>query len=133
MKKKTVILLLFVGLSIAYAGAFLTNFSVKSQDGNVVITWQTSSETDVKNFVIQRSTKINGVWVDITTIEPEADHNYEYTDQSAYKTSDAVYYYRLAIVDYSGAITYSNKETVAHSVSGIKRTWGSIKALFSNR
>jgi len=129
MKKKIVISLLLVALSIAYAGAFLTNFSVKSQDGNVIIAWQTSSETDVKNFVIQRST-IKGGWIDIATIEPEADHNYEYIDQSAYKTADAIYYYQLKIVDYSGSITYSNKETVAHSVSSVKRTWGSIKALF---
>jgi hypothetical protein len=129
MKKKLIISLIAITLSAIYAGAFLTNFSVKSQDGDVIITWQTSSETDVKNFVIQRST-IKGGWIDIATVEPEADHNYEYVDQSAYKTTDTIYYYQLKIVDYNGSITYSNKETVAHSVSSVKRTWGSIKALF---
>ncbi len=130
MKKKLIISLIVITFSAIYAGALLTNFSVKSQNGNVVIAWQTSSETDVKDFVIQRSNKINGVWIDVATIEPEADHNYEYIDQSAYKTSDAIYYYRLGIVDYNGSISYTNKETVAHSVSSVKRTWGSIKALF---
>jgi hypothetical protein len=129
MKKKLIISLIVITFSAIYAGALLTNFSVKSQDGNVVVSWQTSSETDVKDFVIQRSS-VKGGWVDIATIEPEADHSYEYVDQSAYKTTDAIYYYQLKIVDYNGSVSYSNKETVAHSVSSVKRTWGSIKALF---
>ena len=58
--------------------------------------------------------------------------NYEYTDQTAFKTNDQVYKYRIEIVDKDGSLSYSKEMSVLHNngISGVKRTWGSIKALF---
>jgi len=55
---------------------------------------------------------------------------YSYTDRTAYKTSDNVYVYRLRIVESGGTASFSQDVPVTHSVSSVKRTWGSIKAMF---
>ena len=129
MKKKLLISFIILTFSVIYAGVNLLSYSVKSQDGNVIISWQTASETNLKNYVIERKT-VNGNFVEIATVEPRADKTYEYIDQTAYKTTDAVYVYRLKIVDNDGTVSYSDERPIAHNVSSVKRTWGSIKALF---
>ena len=129
MKKKLLISFIILTFSVIYAGVNLLSYSVKSQDGNVIISWQTASETNLKNYVIERKT-VNGNFVEIATVEPRADKTYEYIDQTAYKTTDAVYVYRLKIVDNDGTVSYSDERRIAHNVSSVKRTWGSIKALF---
>ncbi|KAB2838307.1 MAG: hypothetical protein F9K45_11520, partial [Melioribacteraceae bacterium] len=113
---------------ILSAGAFLNYFNTRSDNGNVIISWQTGQETNVRNFVIERA-PFNGTYIDIATIAAKGNNStYEYVDESAYKTNDQVYIYRLRIVDNDGSTSYSGLSQVAHSVSGIKQTWGSIKA-----
>lgn len=128
MKIKFLILFL-ITLSVIYAGAELVSFSAKSQNGNVVLNWQTSSETNLKHFVVERKS-VDGSYFDIAVVEPRSDKNYQYIDQSAFKTLDAVYSYRLRIVDNDGSASYSSIQSVYHNVSSVKRTWGSIKQLF---
>ena len=129
MNKKLLISILLIVATGVFAGVNLISFTVKSQDGNIVLNWQVSSENNLKNYIVERST-VNGNFVEIAVVQPEADKNYEYIDKTAFKNSDAVYIYQLAIVDNDGNVTLSDKKSVAHNVSSVKRTWGSIKALF---
>ena len=121
------VFIVFAGL--VYAGADLLKFTVRSQGGNVVISWQASSETNLDHYVVQRKT-YNGSFIDIATVQPRADMNYEVTDASAYKDSETLYVYQLEMVDKNGHSSFSWEVAVPHNVSGVKRTWGSIKALF---
>lgn len=129
MKIKSIILLLILIGSVIFAGAQLVYFNASSHDGNVILEWKTSSETNLKHFVIERK-NANGNFIQLAIVEPNADQTYEYIDRTAFKTSDALYTYRLKIVDNDGSVSYSAPASVAHSVSSVKRTWGSIKALF---
>ena len=134
MKKRFIqifLFLLFISLTgLLSAGAFLNYFNTKSDNGNVTITWQTGQETNVRNFVIERM-PINGNFIEIATLPAKGNNStYEYVDETAYKANDQVYVYRLKIVDNDGSASYSGVSHVAHSVSGVKQTWGSIKALF---
>jgi hypothetical protein len=129
MNKKILISLIILAFSAVYAGVILTSFDVKSQNGNVIISWQTSSESNVNYFAVERKS-VKGNFVELAQIQPQADHTYEYVDQSAYKTTDAVYVYHIKIVDNDGGVSYSDERAVVHNVSSVKRTWGSIKALF---
>ncbi len=114
----------------AFGGAQFNSFEVNSNQGNVVVQWATGEETNLSHFVVSRKT-VNGEFVDIATVEPKGSNSiYEYVDENAYKTNDAVYIYQIKIVDNDGTITLSNELTIAHIVSSVKRTWGSIKALF---
>lgn len=134
MKKRLIqiaaVSLIFALTGILTAGAFLNYFNTRSDNGNVIVSWQTGQETDVRNFVIERA-PFNGTYIDIATVAAKGSNStYEYADESAYKTNDQVYIYRLRIVDNDGSVSHSGLSQVAHSVSGIKQTWGSIKALF---
>lgn len=129
MKIKFNILLITIISSVIFAGAQLIYFNATSKDGNVILEWKTSTETNLNYFVIERATASGG-FIPIARIEPRADRTYEFIDQTAFKSADAIYTYRLKIVDNDGTVTYSAPVSVAHSVSSVKRTWGSIKALF---
>ncbi|MCL4547730.1 MAG: hypothetical protein M1495_04085 [Bacteroidetes bacterium] len=128
-KTKNIIAILLVFTGILFAGADLVKFAARSNGSNIVIRWQTSTETNVKQFVIERKT-VNGSFVEIGVVYPQADKNYEYVDQTAFKASDQLYVYRLKIVDNDGTTSFSWEVAVPHNVSSVKRTWGSIKALF---
>ena len=128
--KKIIAILLVIQVSILFAGVYLSSFEVRSDGSNVVLTWQTQSETNLSHFVVERKPSNSDQFIELAYIQPEPDKDYEYIDQSAYKAMDSYYVYRLKIVDFNGTHSFSREESVYHQVSGVKRTWGSIKALF---
>ena len=129
--KKVVVLSLIIFAATVFAGAYFYDFNVYHDGDNVVITWKTLQENNVKEFVVQRSTPQSS-FVDIASIQPKGNNSsYSYTDQSAYKTSDLVFIYQIKIVGNDPSdITYSKPQSVLQNVSGVKQTWGSIKAMF---
>jgi len=63
-------------------------------------------------------------------VAPKGNNSfYEFVDQTAFKTTASVYQYRIRIVAQDGT-TYSKVMVVSHNVSSVKRTWGSLKAMF---
>ena len=123
----TIVLLAFVAL---YAGTFLEYFHGRSEGDDVRLEWKTREEVNLQHFEIERKTPQNS-FVEISTVQPNGSNSYyTYLDQSAYKTTDMIFIYRLKIIDTNGQTSYSNEVTVSHNVSGVKRTWGSIKAMF---
>lgn len=128
-KIKNIIALILVFAGILCAGASLVSFSAKYNGSNIVVSWQTSNEVNVKQFVVQRKT-LNGGYVDLGVVYPQADKDYEFVDKTAFKSNDQIYVYKLKIVDNDGSESYSGESSVVLNVSSVKRTWGSIKALF---
>jgi hypothetical protein len=130
MKFKSTILLIALSVGIIFAGVDLLKFTARSSGGNIILNWQTTSETNLRQYIIERKT-YNGTFMDVSTVQPRDDKNYEFVDQTVFKTYDQLYIYRLKIVDNNGSVSYSSEIPVPHSnVSSVKRTWGSIKALF---
>ena len=128
-----VILALIVTLWVGYAlaGAILNSFTARSTNGDVVLEWRTGEEKDIVRFEVQRKAGLQGDYVTIGSVNPTGTNSpYQYIDKSAYKITDTIYKYRLAIVNTAGPPDYSIELTVTHGVSGVKRTWGSIKAMF---
>jgi hypothetical protein len=132
-KQLIVISLLVVTLwaSLALAGAILNRFTVaRNVGGDVVVDWATGEETNIKQFEVQRLAGVQGEYMSLAIVLPKGSSStYEFVDKSAYKTSDAVYKYRIAIIGNDGSIGYSQELTVS-GLSGVRRTWGSIKAMF---
>ncbi len=113
-----------------FAGALVNIFTVSNQGDNIEITWSTGQETNLKDFVIQRKTYQSN-YTDIATIQPKGSNSsYSYIDRAAYKTNDVLYIYRLKIEDNDGSVSYLDQQSISHSISAVKRTWGSIKAMF---
>lgn len=117
-------------IGTAFAGAYLDYFHVMNKGDDAVIEWKTSQETNLHNFVIERRGP-QSQFTEIATIQPHPDNSfYSYTDKAIYKSNDYIFIYRLKIVDNNQQVSYSNEASVSLSISGVKRTWGSIKAMF---
>ncbi len=125
------VILLLVSAT-AFGGAFLDFFNGRSDGDNIVLEWKTRSESNLLRYEIQRKAGQDGEFVTLSTVNPKGSNSlYTYIDRSAYKATESIYVYRLKIVDATGGpASYSNDITVSHSVSSVKRTWGSIKAMF---
>lgn len=127
---KSAIFFILLTATVALAGAMISIFQARSEGEDIILEWQTTQENNVKEFVVQRRTP-NGEFFDLATLPPKGENSfYSFRDESAFKTTEAFYIYRLKIVDNDNSITYSAEVSVAHQVSSVKRTWGSIKALF---
>lgn len=125
---KILVAILFV--TSAFAGAYFDYFHVRSEGDDAVIEWRTSQENNIKNFVVERRGP-RSAYSEVQTFQPKGDNSiYTFRDQSVYKQNDYIFIYRVKIVDNNGLSTYSNEASVSLSISGIKRTWGSIKAMF---
>ncbi|MCE1190259.1 MAG: hypothetical protein LWX56_14115 [Ignavibacteria bacterium] len=128
MKKFLVLFLICFGFALATA--ILDTFTAKSEGDSVKLEWRTTDEVNVKEFVIERK-GVYGSFTPIASLTPHGNNSsYSFTDQNMYKTAASVYVYRLRVNDNSGTYIYSKEISVSHSLSGIKRTWGSIKAMF---
>jgi len=131
MKTKYIIALFIFTSGLMFAGANIPQgLSVRSDGNNIIIAWQAISETNLKQYIIQRKSG-NGDYVDVAWINPRPDMNYEFTDREVFKTTGSWYKYRLKIVDNDGSYsTLDQVGMISPNVSSVKRTWGSIKALF---
>ncbi|MCB2203431.1 hypothetical protein KQI65_01680 [bacterium] len=125
-------LVLLIVSATAFGGAFLDFFNGRSDGENIILEWKTRSESNLLRYEIQRKAGQDGEFVTLSTVNPKGSNSlYSFTDRSAYKATESIYVYRLKIVEASGSpASFSNEITVSHSVSSVKRTWGSIKAMF---
>ncbi len=124
------VFILFAFISTALGGAYLEFFHARSESEDVKLEWKTGEETNLRNFAIERRTPQSS-FVQLATIQPQGSNKlYSYIDENAYKTTDLIFIYRLKIVDNNDQATYSSEVSVSHNISGVKRTWGSIKAMF---
>jgi len=134
MKKRFSKILTLIIASFAstlFAGAIIINLSAESNGENITLKWQTTQESNLSYFVVERKSVSGSFGVVSESILSKGNNSsYEFVDENAFKTSDAVFIYRLKIIDSDNQITYSGELSVTHSVSSVKRTWGSIKALF---
>jgi len=128
--KLSYFLILLLVTTTVLAGTFLEYFQGHSEGEDIRLEWKTREEVDLKNFKVERKTPQSS-FVEIATILPKGDNSYyTYLDQSAYKSENLLFTYRIKIVDNNGQVAYSNEVSVSHSISSVKRTWGSIKAMF---
>lgn len=124
------ILITILAATAIFAGTFLEYFHGRSEGEDIRLEWKTKEEVNLQHFKIERKTPQSS-FVEIATVEPKGSNSYySYIDQSVYKGNNMIFIYKLKIVDTNGQYAYSNEVSVSHSVSGVKRTWGSIKAMF---
>ncbi|OGU36465.1 MAG: hypothetical protein A2315_11530 [Ignavibacteria bacterium RIFOXYB2_FULL_35_12] len=129
-KKLFQILLVLSIIGTSLGGAWIEYFLGRTDGENVKLEWKTGEEINLKHFVIERKTQ-NSSYVDLTIIAPKGSNSfYSYIDEAIYKSTDYVFTYRLRIVDNDQKVSYFGEVNVYPRVSEIKRTWGSIKAMF---
>jgi len=137
MKKvfiKILLILIFISSGIALAGITLQYFTAHNQGEGVLIEWKTGDESGTSVFDIERAADSPGNFIFLKSINATGNNSYySYLDNSVYSSpngNNTVYYYRLKCIKPDGSYSYSNSITVVHTISGIRSTWGSIKAIF---
>lgn len=132
--KATILFVIFAAFCAGtlIAGAYVFDFKASSDGDNIKVEWRTTEESNLQYFAIERRAGSSTDFHEITRVAPKGSNSYySYTDQSAYKPTDSYYAYRLAIYEVGGKVNYTKDYGTSHStVSGVKRTWGSIKAMF---
>jgi len=92
-------LIVFVFISVAFAGAYLEYFHAYGENENIKLEWKTGQEDNIKSFVIVRKTP-QTQYRDIVTIPAKGSYSfYTYIDESAYKTNDLIFKYGLKVID----------------------------------
>ncbi len=134
MKKSGILALLFI-FSTLYAGTRVTEFHGRRTENNtVILQWATEEETDLAKFIVQRSSdSVN--WLKIGEIKSSSPSSstrkeYEFIDNRIYKGYSANIYYMLVMVDTRGQQSQHPVIVSITGTSGIRHTWGSIKAMF---
>jgi|SRR3989339_464403 len=130
MKKQLFIFLTILSVSSLLGGVFLDFIHAKNEGDNVRVEWKTSDEKNVKEFLVERKT-YQGEFNVLESVKPLGPNSsYSFLDQNAYKVSDVIFIYRIKIVDNDNSVSYTKEVSVSHNISGVRRTWGSIKAMF---
>ena len=127
------LLIIIIVPYILQAGARIVEFHAIRQNDTVILEWATEEESNLLRFEIERSTD-NINWVQIGKKPAQGESSikqyYSYTDNNLFKSNVSNFYYRLLIVEKSGQVTIHSVIASVIGISGIKHTWGSIKAMF---
>ncbi|MDE3058324.1 MAG: hypothetical protein KGJ59_10245 [Bacteroidota bacterium] len=134
MKRFYSVVALTIVAFLAFGGVIRQGtLNAYSSGSNIVVQWQTDDESNVAHFYVQRSTSVSDGFLDVSSaISPKGNNvTYQFTDYSVFKTSETnYYYYRIRIEGKDGTESYSETKLVTHNTSGVRRTWGSLKAMF---
>lgn len=131
------ILLLITGIlipAILLSETRIVDFHAYRNNNYATLEWATERETNLSKFVIQRSAD-KVYWTKIGDITPESGNSsmrreYRFIDRSIFKITIGNFYYRLILVSQDGQSTIYDVVVSISGSSGIKHTWGSIKAMF---
>ena len=127
----------FLALSLLLCGAAsaqqarLASHKVENVQNRVLVTWQTEVEVDVAAYEIRRRTPTSTGFVLLTTVQAQgAGKPYAYTDGDLYKEISAMADYELTAVYHNGTRQLLFTAQVNYTTTGLRRTWGSLKAMF---
>ena len=102
----------------------------KSNGIDVTVHWSTIDETNVDHFEVLRSSGSTENFVSVGIVQ-KGHSPYDFVDYSALMRTTTVYQYEVVAHSTSGNILQTSPiVSVTHTVSGVRRTWGSIKSLF---
>src|SRR5262245_32679892 len=108
------------------------SFSAQSDGNTIILRWVSEDESNLGSFEIERKSGIYGQFFLLAPVTPKGSNSsYEYVDDTAFRVgAESIYQYRIKALLADGTAVYSEEITVVHAVSSVRRTWGSIKAMF---
>ena len=117
-------------VSLVFAGGIKDgSLSAFSNGSGIVVRWISDDEQDVRGYQVERRAGADGAFMQLTDPCIACKGNgssYEFLDNTAFRVTDNLYQYRVTAIG-NGNTYYV---TVTHNISSVKRTWGSIKAMF---
>jgi len=125
-------LLIIIGLNFSVGQVIKPSSMQAYSDGsNITLRWNTEDETQVEKFIVERRAGRSGNFIQIANINPKGPSLYEFIDNTAFRSNANIYQYQVRI-KFNGNLPDQEigPLTVMHAVNSVKRTWGSIKAMF---
>jgi len=93
---------------VALMPVIFTSYDATLQNNNAIVTWSTSREENVRNYIVEKSS--NGIdFVQAGIVMAKGWGNYNFTDNAFNNKA----YYRLKVEDVSGNVAYNDPLTVA--------------------
>jgi len=122
------VILTILAVCLTLSAAEIKNLQATYSSGLVKIQWQTTSEANLKSFVIEKSSDGTN-FTNLTAESPKGNEsNYLVLDRTLFGKSYIYYRIKSVNIDNSSSNSEIAKTSVVHS--GISATWGSIKAMF---
>ena len=115
----------------SFGNANISGFSGYSDATRIIIQWNTTIESGLVGFEVQRSTDGHNFF-EIGFLHAQGQGSgYTFIDDSIIaKVSGRNYFYRLKIKGMDGNSQLSEVITIQSTLDVVPRTWGSLKALF---
>lgn len=116
----------------------IDSFTARSSSGDITIEWHSSIESNLKTYEIERAVSAQAPYKKIASVTPTGSGStYRHTDENAFfrsgdgeSISATEYFYRLKIISSDNSFDFSDRISVTHTVSSVRRTWGMIKEMF---
>lgn len=127
----SILILLVFLVGTALANVVFSRFDARTEGNDIVVSWQASVETDVREYVLERKTLFDAQFVEMARFEPHGTNSlYTYRDARVFKVQSEQVSYRLRIISSDNSFVVTDAVTVDYTPTAVRRTWGSIKAMF---
>ena len=128
-----VLLLFLVPDAGAQGRTIITTAELYNEDGKFTVEWQVGDESEVAKYVVKRKTANSNRFVTVEEVLPSRSGTYRVEDDGAsifkMETNDIVYRIEVYGRAETEPIQYREVSSV-YASSTVRRTWGSIKAMF---
>ncbi|MBS1537884.1 MAG: hypothetical protein JST20_09065 [Bacteroidetes bacterium] len=140
MRIKTIIIALLISCTSLFAAEISLDYLTAKSDGKTItVEWKSTTERGIARYEVERASSDQQYRYVASVDATGASSLYHYTDEDAFMkqsgetpsiTQLTKYSYRLKYIGSDNSTSYSNSVSVAHNVSGVRRTWGMIKEMF---
>ena len=130
-KSLLVILILTITVPLVFATFVFTEYGATPETNQVSITWKTSSETGVAQFAILRSSD-DSYFGQIGSLEARGEAgDYKFIDENVFFKTGQTFFYKIRALSADNTVIEETQSLIVNpNISGIFRTWGTIKAIF---
>lgn len=123
--------LVLVGWAIAGQDVRLDSYGYTIENNQPVVRWIALVETDLARYELHRRTRFDSGFEKLAEIDSRGSgYEYTYRDAQVYKVTGETVEYELFSVSTNGVHTSHGVLTVDYTPTAVRRTWGSIKAMF---
>jgi hypothetical protein len=127
----SLIFLLVFMVGTALANVVFSRFDARTEENDIVISWEASVEANVREYVLERRTPFDPQFIEMARVTAHGPNSlYSYRDERVFKVQAEQISYRLRIIDTNNSFVVSDPITVDYTPTAVRRTWGSIKAMF---
>ena len=127
-----ILFLLVLAVGVALAGVVFSRFDARTEGNDIIVSWEASVETDVREYVLERRTIFDTQFLEMARLRARGPNTlYVYRDRRVFKVQAEQVSYRLRMIDDQGSlVAVTDPITVDYTPTAVRRTWGSIKAMF---